>query len=104
MDLTSMKCSEEENDDKHESTMVESPEYPYGLVIRLDTEGINKLKLSMPKIGEELLMMGIAYVKYVSESQSTESEPTKCIELQITDLAIKEKKEKSDPAKKLYGE
>lgn len=99
-----MKCCEHEGEVEHNSLATQKQEYPYGLCIRLDTESIEKLGLKIPAIGDAFMVYALASVKYVSVSESVDAGSNKCLELQLTDLALTPYKGKTDHAKKLYGE
>lgn len=75
-----------------ESVEAPKPHYPWGLQIELNAEGMKKLGLDMPKIGEELYGAFCARVVRLNESADENSE-YRCVGLQIVQLAIGDEKE-----------
>lgn len=68
-------------------------DYPYGLRIDLDNEGLDKLGLTeMPKVGTTVKLSAKAVVKRTSHDESDEGEgeskPRKSVCLQITHLSV----------------
>lgn len=98
-------------------TMIGEPKeaYPYGLVLRLEGKQLEALEIEeMPEVQEEMLLS--AKVKVIKVEQR---EGYKCVELQITDMALaemesEESEESEEPEKaeespkvvegKAYGE
>lgn len=108
--MVNLKLSKEESAEyETNSTLVAAnPMYPYGLCIHLDTETINKLGLEkMPEPGQLMTITALVEVKSVSISETLDQEPTKSIDLQITDLelgeASKKEEKKEISAGSLYG-
>lgn len=99
-----MKITKEENKETTASLAVDSrPEYPYGLVIELEEDGLQKLGIdTMPEVGKTVMVMARADVQSVSENKTKEGERRR-LSLQITDLAIEPEKEDEGAEKKLYG-
>ena len=93
-EMKSMKIDKAEADKLYgQSTAISnSPEYPYGLRLRLDNVVVDKLGIGLPKVGEKLMIE--AYVEVVSVSANESKEGMqKSIEIQITDLCLDPRKE-----------
>lgn len=94
--MASMKRSKEDKrKDMGECAAPSSiaPDYPYGLVIHLDKDEMDKLKMPMPKPGD--MMMVHAKVKCTACRMSAvegADEENNC-DLQITDMAVMPPKE-----------
>ena len=87
------------------SNLMASPDqspYPYGLAVILDHETLEKLGLKTPEVGAELLLVARVEVTSVSSHESSESEPSRSVTLQITDLCVEKTAGKAADA--LYGE
>jgi hypothetical protein len=104
--LTNMKMEPKESQDQYGMSAVsDSPAYPYGLEIRLDSESIKKLDLkSLPQVGSNLMVTARVEVTSVSSNDSKEGGKNHCVSLQITDMELGAEKEESSTAKDLYGE
>lgn len=77
---------ESENDSEVECC---SPEYPYGLELRLETEQLTKLGITIPPaVGAELMVMARVTVVSSSQRQQLDSDPEICSCWQITDMEI----------------
>jgi len=102
--LVSMKMSPAEAKKSYEPTMMtDKPEYPYGLCIHLNEESIAKLGLkSLPDAGETLLLMAKVQVSSVSMRDTQEGQD-RCLDLQITELALAEDKTQKSAEETLYG-
>lgn len=93
-DIKSMKIDKAEADKLYgkPSVVSSSPEYPYGLRLRLDNVVVDKLGVGLPKVGEKLMIE--AYVEVVSVSANESKEGMqKSIELQITDMCLEPREE-----------
>jgi hypothetical protein len=64
-----LSYDEEEMVDNSLPTMPEKPSYPYGLRICLCARELEKLGLSLPKVGELLDMRAMAEVTSVSDGE-----------------------------------
>jgi hypothetical protein len=106
--LTNMKMDRAELEEKYSSKPAEMdlPTYPYGLVVRLDEDAIEKLGMSkLPAVGGTMLLVARVNVTSVSDQENTQGGEThrhRNIELQITDMAL-EKDAKPDAASVLYN-
>jgi len=93
----------------------DGPEFPWGLSLNLGKDELEKVGIAkLPEVGDEFTIIAIAKVTRVSQSASDkQTEDTKSVEFQITDLACEpgteaaEEEEAEDDAgssaaKKLY--
>ncbi|WP_138651730.1 capsid staple protein [Pseudoxanthomonas sp. X-1] len=91
MKLVSMKKTDEEEKKEASSECCgdyKEPDYPWGLRVRLEDEQLEALGIgSMPPVGAPMELQALAKVISVSEEQ-VEGKPKRCLELQITDLAV----------------
>ncbi|UPY96261.1 capsid staple protein [Pectobacterium sp. 21LCBS03] len=77
-------------------------EYPWGLHITLNDDVIKKLGMTVPKVGDELMVT--AKAKVLSTSTREDGDESKStVELQITDIGIGSEGEKPSAAMVLYG-
>ncbi len=93
MKLVSMKMSKKEA--RRESGLMapekldDLPKYPYELRIRLDTESLDKLKISLDdlKVGQKVTVSAEAEIISIDTRQSQNGGERNNLELQITDMA-----------------
>lgn len=64
------------------------PAYGYGLMLRLENFELDKLKMKLPKVGQQVTIAATGYVDNVHESQSMENKGDRSVGIQITDLAV----------------
>jgi len=84
--------------------MPEGDDYPWGLSINLGKDELAKLGIdSLPKIGAEFRIVGIAKVTSVSASADTTDEH-QCMGMQIIELGLEDDSDTTTAANKLYGE
>lgn len=103
MELKSMKMSQKAKKDSMPSEVSEQ-EYPYGLCIRLDEDQISKLELpDLPKAGSGMMIVARADVRSVAITDNDDGKK-RHLELQITDMSLKQEKEKQSATKVMYGE
>ena len=92
MKMKSMKRSaSDKRKDQGDNAPIEAlaPDYPYGLVINLDADEIEKLGMKkLPEIGAEIQMCAIMKVTRVTQSAVEGADEQNSISLQITDLAL----------------
>ena len=106
--LKSMRMDRKELEERYSSKPAEMdlPAYPYGLVVRLDEDAIEKLGLSkLPVVGKSMLLVARVDVTSVSDQENTQGGEThrhRNIELQITEMAL-EKDTDKDSASVLYN-
>ncbi len=105
--MPDMRLTSEERKD-FSTPRAHAPKYPYGLRITLDQEQIDKLNLmKMPGVDDEFKFHGEVKVVAVRSVENEEGEGGEkhSIELQITELYLKEdKEEKPSAAQVIYGE
>lgn len=78
-----------------------SPEYPYGLCINLNTEALERLGIStLPNVGTVMQIEARAVVQSVSSRD--DGNPSRSVELQITDLSVQGQNDQS-PAQRMYA-
>lgn len=68
----------------------EPPKYPYGLLIRLDSDAMKKLniKASDFKAGDKVQVEAEAYIHETRQVESINDTKSSGLEIQITDLAL----------------
>jgi len=104
MPLVNMKLSKKEAKADSETSIIDSPRYPWGLSINLDEESLTKLGVKeLPKTGDSKMVVAYVDVTETHESDSIDGKKRRNIRLQITDMSIEEKASK-DVLKKLYGD
>ena len=110
MAMINMKrVSKKESEIAEVPALAEEPCYPYGLVIRLEKEELEKLGIKeLPGINHPFMLEGKCIVKSVSAGASESREHASC-ELQLTHLAIETMEEEqkehdsAETAKMMYG-
>lgn len=70
------------------SDQAEGPKYPYGLELRLDTEGIKKLGLEGCNVGDTCAVVAKGKVTAKSSNDREGGEPTLSLEIQLTDMDV----------------
>jgi hypothetical protein len=106
MSMTSMKVQKPQNPDAARGTLVsDEPEYPYGLRISLNEAQLAALGMGdLPKIGAQFMIEARVVVCGASLEPSDRNGQGRRLELQITELDLKDDEEKSDAklADKMY--
>ncbi|MFP4629404.1 MAG: capsid staple protein [Desulfohalobiaceae bacterium] len=92
MKLFSMKYKEQEREEEKQDMVAHEPkppEYPYGLLLSLDEDSLDKLGKSAAEfvVGHTVKLMGKAQVKEVVQ-RDTEQGAEGRVELQVTDLGM----------------
>ena len=73
------------------------PKYPWGLAIRLTEQELKKLDLDDdPEIGDTIHLFALVRVTSVSSNERDGEPNSKCIELQITHLALEDEDEENE--------
>lgn len=105
MNLVSMKMSEEEKAEQNQPTyLTQDPEYPYGLIIRLDEEALKKLGIEGCEPGDKYKITAEAVVKTENDSIDSKGERETEVGLQITAMAMEhEGASHAEAVQKLYG-
>lgn len=62
--------------------------YPWGLQLRLENDELDKLKMKLPRVGDEFCLEAMVRVTNVSESQSAGNKGDRAVSLQITKMAL----------------
>lgn len=105
MKMTSMKRSAADKKESQETATIgpgAQEDYPYGLVVRLGDDELEKLGMgTLPAVGEEYMMMATARVRSVSASDREDGGKHRDLELQITDMALA-RQSSSNAADTLY--
>ncbi len=65
-----------------------APDYPYGLVIHLDKDEMDKLKMPMPKPGDTMTIEATVKCTACRMSAVEGADEENSCDLQITDMAI----------------
>lgn len=105
MALVSMKMSSEEAKEYNEcGPSGSAPEYPYGLQISLDEEGLAKLGMSTPPaVGTELRITAKVTVVSASQYQRQGGDAEASSSWQITDMEVGGAQQTTSAAESLYG-
>jgi hypothetical protein len=102
--MVDLRISEQEKKENSVESVLEKPNYPYGLRIHIDPETYEKLGLKDCQVGEKMNLSGVGVVMSVNAEEVSGDEKEYSISVQITDLQLeKEKKEKSAESI-IYGE
>ncbi|MFU1980143.1 capsid staple protein [Bordetella hinzii] len=103
MPLTNMKMTPKEAGTMLccESASDNTPEYPYGLCINLNTEALERLGIdTLPAVGAVVEITARAVVQSVSSRD--DGKPSRNVDLQITDMDV-QPRDDSSAAQRLYG-
>ena len=79
-------------------------EYPWGLLLTLNSEVIKRLRLTLPKVGDEMML--VARVKVMSTGTSEDGKETRqSADMQITDMGLGpvEQQPQRSAASVMYG-
>lgn len=106
--LVSMKLSSAEaKAETGEVAEMKAPSYPWGLQYTLNTEVLDKLGDSVEdyEVGEYYYLYAKCKVTGKSEHEYENSKPSRCVDIQITDMMIEEADEpKKSVGGRLYGD
>jgi hypothetical protein len=107
--LADMKMTKSEKKDTMPTTAeANSPSYPYGLRLSLDSAALEKLGItSLPKVGAKLMVHGMGVVTSVSQHESKNND-SRSVEIQLQELAVDRaepmsKEEKNELARADFG-
>lgn len=91
--MKSMKVAKSEKPLSMDEALIQgAPEYPYGLRITLAPEILKKLDLAeMPEVGEMMGLHAVVEVVAVSSDRAANGSRDLRVELQITDMCLKDK-------------
>lgn len=80
-----------------------TPKYPYGLSLCLDSRSLDKLGMdTLPEPGTQVIVKALATVTSVRMYQQQDGDKERGLDLQITDLEIGSGKSDADVAKTMY--
>lgn len=98
----SMKLTKAEmKEEKAETSMPYSSEYPWGLQISLDESSLKKLGITkLPGVGDQLSFDIQCKVTSVSANDSEETGERQNVSMQITDMCVEDMDEAPDPVAK----
>lgn len=107
--LVSMRISAKDRDAKNSPAEMasESPAYPWGLSINLDTDALKKLgyKAGDFKVGAKMAIIANVEVSSVSSNETRGAGDSSSVGLQIVELCVEDDAvKKSNATKVLYGE
>ena len=89
MALTDMKQSKKVAKGNDATVASDSPRYPYGLDLDLDTESLKKLGIGeLPTVGTEMIVVGVGVVTSASTSERVEGKADRNITIQLQKLEI----------------
>lgn len=102
--MISMKLSKERQEKMPKETVLGGPEYPYGLHIELNNDGLDKLGIEgLPDINSSIAIRAIVKVTMVNISKNENNKKAnRRVGLQITDMEIVGIKKDDDTAAKFY--
>ena len=89
MKMASMKMSKEQKKDSiPQAVGMDSPEYPYGLTLRLDNGSLDKLGVSkLPKVGAKVMVHAIGVIASVSQHESKNND-SRNVEIQLQEMGV----------------
>lgn len=83
------KEKKERNEPSKSTAIGSSPEYPYGMTLRLEDDQLKKLGMdSLPKVGASIALEATCKVVSVSKNESVQGHSSRCVELQIQKLGL----------------
>jgi hypothetical protein len=66
----------------------DSPEYPYGLTLRLDSGSLDKLGMSkLPKVGAKVMVHAMGVITSVSQHESKNND-SRNVEIQLQEMGV----------------
>lgn len=96
MPLKNMKITEKEAKEDLKPSKQNLPRYPWGLSINLDNDTLAKLGITdLPEAGAEMSIIANAKVESTGEDERADGKKNRRMTLQITEMAIEGKLEKS---------
>lgn len=104
-DLKSMKITKSQQEKMSKPMPMDTPQYPWGLQIRLDNDSLKKLGISdLPKVGKKMMLVARVEVSSASQHTMKGGNDNMSVELQITDMCLESESESKDASKALYEE
>lgn len=104
-DMKNMKLSAQAQKEETVPSVVEAPQYPYGLRLELGNEALDKLDMAeLPEVGKKLAINARVEVVAVSKNEMKGGEARRSVSLQITDLGLGgDVQARREPGDALYG-
>lgn len=103
-EMKDMKLSPKEQKELSEPTsMVDKPEYPWGLQLSINDEEYEKLFSSPPQIGEVFMVQAKAKVTGINLSNREDGEDRKNVQLQIIEMGLEKEAPKKEASEAMYG-
>jgi len=88
MSLTNMKLTKKEAKARNEVAIDSSDRFPFGLSISLDDEALDKLGLALPKVGTEMIVIGLGKVTNVSENSGENRRKHRNVSIQLEAIEV----------------
>lgn len=102
--MVDMKLSEMDKKEEMQDSVLEQPNYPYGLRLYIDSETYKKLGLKDCQIGEKLLISGVGMVMSVSAEEMKGDVKEVSVSVQIVDLSMEKEKSARSSESVIYGD
>lgn len=100
--MADMKISEIEKKENASPSVLDQPNYPYGLRIHIDPETYKKLGLKDCQVGDKLELEGYGVVMSVNAEEVKGDVKEYSVGIQITDLSVS--KEEKSAESVIYGD
>lgn len=106
MEMKSMKLDPVEvRAEMSPTSLVDQPEYPYGLCLSLEGDQLKALGVpALPAVGQTMLVQARVLVQSVSQFDTLNGDKEQRVSLQITDMGLEADNSKPPLAQRLYGE
>jgi hypothetical protein len=102
--LINMELSAEEAKELTTPDPGEAPKYPWGLELRLEDDQLAKLGITvLPAVGAAMQMTARVEVTALSARDSQQGGSSKCLTLQVTDMALAADTSDTTAAAQLYA-
>jgi len=89
MNLVDLKLPKKSKKELNKTMEVDQPEYPYGFLLRFDSEQIAKLpQLEKVKIGEKVTIQGIGEVIEVRKVDRQKEDNQFSVEIQLKQIGV----------------
>ena len=106
MKLVSLKLDRKDAEGQSAEVAAESPAYPYGTCLHLDTGALAKLGIDTEddaEVGAEVRVEARGIVTGYSVQKRQGGEDYRCVDIQLTDMAVEPEGESETAADKIYG-
>jgi hypothetical protein len=89
MKMADLKMTKAEKKETMPSAVAaDSPQYPYGLTLRLDSSSLDKLGISkLPKVGAKVMVHAIGVITSVSQHESKNND-SRNVEIQLQEMGV----------------